>query len=860
MADGSGPARVAPGAADRAPCAQFPESIVAHLPGAAFVCDRTAPWAFRYVSVGCRDLTGYGPGELVGNRVAGIGDLIVDEDQPRLVQEIAAMQPGDRYTVRYRLRHRDGTIRWVWEQGVLRGDGLLEGVMLDTTARALTEERRRESEQRYRDLVELSPDPIVVASDGVVTYTNPAADALLAAPGGVVGMPLHRFAHPDDVERVASLAQGRANGDAASHRFVDGCGFVHEVEARAVTVTVDGEVAVELILRDVTERIRNERIQAALQTVFEMIATATPLPTTLDAIACIVEERLPGRLASIMLVEDGLLHDAAAPALPAAYRQAIDGAPIGPSAGSCGTAAWRGEPVAVADIATDPLWAGWAEPALEAGLAACWSLPIRRHDGTVGATFGVYAREPRLPSDEEWAVLEELRDLTAVAIEHTSSRAALERGATTDDLTGLPNRRTLRRALREALGRARSDRRVATLFIDLDDFKDVNDSLGHAAGDEVLRQVAALLTSSVRDGDVVARFSGDEFVVCAEGVATDLEVEEIIARLQAALDQHLHIDGQVVRLRASIGVATSEGGGDTPERLLSNADAAMYRAKDHGRGGRAWFDQQLRDRATRRLEIEAALGPAIETGAVEVRYQPKVRLADGVIVGVEALARWRWHGGTEISPTEFITVAEATGLIVPLGAQILRRACADAAAWQRVRPDETCTVAVNVSARQLRNQSLVSVVRDALAASGLPPHLLCLEVTESSLMEDSAAEVLHRIRALGVHVAIDDFGTGYSSLSYLKRLPVDQLKIDRSFVAEVGCSAEDVAIVAAVIAVADAISADVVAEGVEGEGQADTLAALGCRVAQGFLWSPAVPADHIRELLHRPYPAPVPLG
>jgi diguanylate cyclase (GGDEF)-like protein/PAS domain S-box-containing protein len=835
-------------------------SLVSNLPGLTYLRDDRPPWTMREISPGCEALTGYRPEELVDAAVVSYSDLVAAEDRQLVADAMsAAVLDGTRYAITYGITHRDGSRRWAWEDGWRREDGCLQGLVLDVTDQVEAEAGREESERRYRHLVEHSPDAILLSQRGVIVYANPAANDLFAPAGELVGEDILRYIHPDDHDAAHAIARTTERHGVdeapAEYRILTGAGVPLEVEVRCAAVRLDSGPATEVILRDISERVRGERVRVAMQGVFEQIAAGAPLDDTLDVIARMVEDRLPGRRCSIMTIQEGRLRDGAAPGLPDEFRAALDDLVIGPGVGACGTAAWRREPVIVPDLSIDPAWASYVGCAAAAGVAACWSMPISLHDGTLAAVFSVYAAETGQPTRAEWRTLTELRDLTAVAVEHTTSRAALAHGATFDDLTGLPNRRTLRSALREAIGHATADHRVAVLFIDLDDFKDVNDSLGHAAGDDVLRAVAALLKASVRDHDLVARFSGDEFVVCCEGISHAGEVEEIVHRLQATLRRpHRHGDRRLP-LRASIGIAVSSGD-ETPERLLANADAAMYRAKERGDGETAWFDEQLRDQATRRLEIEAALGHAVEVDEIEVHYQPMVDLTTGVVVGAEALARWSRPGLGAVSPAEFITVAESSGLVHALGARVLRHACTEAARWQIERPGQPCRVAVNVSVRQLRNQSFADTVADALAESGLEPALLCLEITESSLVQDDdeAAELLQRLKKLGVTIAIDDFGTGYSSLSYLRRFPLDELKVDRAFVADLDHSAQNDAIVAAVLAVATAIGAGVVAEGVETEAQLAALHDLGCLVAQGFLWSPAVPPEEFLATLRQPFP------
>ncbi len=468
--------------------------------------------------------------------------------------------------------------------------------------------------------------------------------------------------------------------------------------------------------------------------------------------------------------------------------------------------------------------------------------PLVRADG--GVRWVACHVSSQTPSGVGLRLIGSVQDVT----EQKTAEDALEHLALHDPLTGLPNRALLLDRLRHALdGALRTDGRVGIVFLDLDRFKWVNDSLSHAAGDRLLVSVAERLSTVLRPSDTLARLGGDEFVIVCDRVDSEQAVLQLVQRITGALQPAFDLDGSPTHVSASMGVAvSSRRNRSDAEALLRDADTAMYRAKERGRARYEFFDEPMRRRASQRLETQNDLHSAVANGEIVVLYQPVVDLASGAVVGTEALARWQHPTRGLLLPDAFIPHAEESGLIVALGAAVLREACAQTARWNARRgEDADLEVAVNLSARQLSAPGLVDEVRRALDDACLPASLLCLEITESVVMQDVATSgaVLGRLRALGVRIAVDDFGTGYSSLSYLRTLPVDLLKVDRSFVSALGDTGPGTAIVGAVSALASALHLRVVAEGVETFGQLAELVPLGVQYAQGYLYGRPVRAD-----------------
>jgi diguanylate cyclase (GGDEF)-like protein len=454
--------------------------------------------------------------------------------------------------------------------------------------------------------------------------------------------------------------------------------------------------------------------------------------------------------------------------------------------------------------------------------------------------------------------MQAIANVLANAIERRRTEEQTQHEALHDGLTGLPNRSLFLDRLEHALSvAARRQTEIAVLFLDLDQFKLVNDSMGHAAGDELLAAVAPRIEQALRPGDTVARFGGDEFAVLAEDVVDERGATRIAERIAEALTRPFILRDREHFVSASIGISIGSGA-EEPEGLIRDADAALYRAKDHGRGGYEIFDEVMRSRVIEHMQTENDLRRALQRQEFVLHYQPVVRLHDGSIASMEALLRWDHPERGLIGPLGFIPVAEESRLIVPIGRWVIEQACRQAADWQELQPDSApISVAVNLSARQLADPALIAHVEGSIRANGIEPSTLWLELTETTLLDDTVyvERTLGALRALGVHLVLDDFGVGFSSLGYLKRLPLSMVKLDRTFVENVTDNPHDAAIVRAVTDMAETIGIGVVAEGVETEEQVRVARDLGCGYAQGFHFAEPVPASYVERLIAGPIPA-----
>jgi diguanylate cyclase (GGDEF)-like protein len=608
-----------------------------------------------------------------------------------------------------------------------------------------------------------------------------------------------------------------------------------------------------LLERERTSRQALQERQELLERLFRIqrsISHRAPIDVVLSAITEGASVLLDAEVVALRLIDEHdpeYLRVASTVGVDAEILEGISRTRVGEGVG--GQAVAQGTLVIADDYGTtaQPL-----HPFVDKGLHTAMAAPVYR-DGRVAGSLLVASYDPaRHYSATEQEMLLAFAEHTSLALNDSSAVDAINRAyadavhrATHDELTGLPNRALVLDRLEHAMARAgRNDAQVCVLFVDLDRFKGINDSLGHSVGDEVLSLVSARLLDAVRPSDTVGRLAGDEFVVVCEDIdmADALHIAE---RVADAVARPVSLYGRDMVLTASVGLA-SAGSEARAEDVLRDADVAMYRAKERGRARIEVFDETIRAQMLERIEMEHALRRAIAIGELRLHYQPVVDAESGRLIALEALVRWQHPELGLLSPDTFIPLAEDAGLIIPLGRWVIEEACRQVAEWRAVRsPLGSVRVSINLSARQFADTGLFDVIERAMSTHRVPGPSIGFEITESVLMEEAEVTVatLRRFKRLGVHLAIDDFGTGYSSLSYLQRFPVDTVKIDRSFVVLMGDDGGSDVIVAAVVSLARALGLSVVAEGVETNAQLDRLRSLGCNVVQGYLFGRPQPPE-----------------
>lgn len=589
--------------------------------------------------------------------------------------------------------------------------------------------------------------------------------------------------------------------------------------------------------KDITEEKRTRKLLDGQNEILEMIAKGHNLTEVLSSLVLLMENVLDGGLCSILLMDHslGILRKGIAVNLPSEYKDYINlGVTVGPNGGSCGKAAFTKLPVVVEDIENDSLWNEHREIALKHNLRACWSYPVLDNQSQTLGTFAVYYPEARKPNQIDMMVIEKATYLTSLAIKHYESEKKINYLAYHDELTGLPNRRLFDIQASNALSKNKEN--LAFLFIDLDRFKVINDTLGHNIGDLLLKEVAQRISSCIRQNDTAARQGGDEFIILLDNIMK-IEVRRISNRILLTLSAPIYIHGKEIFVTPSIGISMYPEDGRNEGELIRKADVAMYQAKKDGRNTFRFYDFDMDKEQVEQLQIENELRKAVYQNQLSLAFQPIIDSDSNNVVAVEALLRWQHPLLGWIPPAKFISIAEENGLIIPIGKWVIKKAC------QHLRVLDSkgyghIGISVNLSIRQFYQPNLVTMVANIIKESGINPARLSFEITESMTADvHLTSTTLNKLKALGVSISIDDFGTGYSSLSYLRSFPINTLKIDRSFIKNIPQNKEDQDIATMIIFMAHKLGLKVIGEGVETSEQREFLFNNGCDMMQGYYFS-----------------------
>ena len=788
---------------------------------------------------------------------------IVHPDDAARVRRDADGSPRGGVDHRYRIVRCDGTLRWLHTRTFAVRNRAGEIYRIGGIAQDVTEEMRKDVELRqFRAAVDASAVLVTLIDPARMRYVdmNDAAcralgyrreELLTMGPVDVFSVPGSDLAQA--YERLLSGDQAAASVEGV-YRRKDGSTFPVE-SVRRVVPSATGDIIVA-IARDITlrkraeEGARSHKLQQFVIAEFaqqalgnfdleQVMANAAEIVgLTLDVEHCKILQRGAdgaslevraafGCPAEVIGRQCALLGEGSQTARVLAERQGV--------------------------IVDDYAGAGCSivREGCECRVRSGAEVPIPGQKDGPSGVLGAYSQRERRFTADELSFLQSIANNIAVAIERKSAEERFAYLAQFDALTGLPNRHLFQDRLAQTVGQAaRGGGAMAVLFIDLDRFKLVNDAQGRDAGDRLLREAARRLSESVRAGDTVGRFGGDEFGVVLANLGKPGDASLVAQKIIDALARPVELDGHETYITASIGISVYPADGAQPEALLANADAAMYRAKEQGRNHYEYFTREMNERALRWVRMQTETRRALERGEFQVHYQPKVELATGKICGFEALLRWQHPDKGLVPPSEFIPVLEETGLIVPAGQWVMRTACAQIKAWREAGLPST-PIAVNLSARQFQQKDLEDSICRVLRESAVAPPLLQFELTESLLMGDpeAAARTLLGLKELGVRLSVDDFGTGYSSLAYLKRFAVNELKIDRVFIRDIVADPDDAAITLAIINLAHSLDLEVVAEGVETEAQVNFLRSHGCDQMQGYYFAAPCSADQCTQAL-----------
>ncbi|WP_421867380.1 EAL domain-containing protein [Motiliproteus sp.] len=792
----------------------------------------------------------------------------------------------EKYNHEHRMVRADGETLWVLDRGeIVERDAQgkpvrVVGAIRDITERIEAQQELSRLNQQLQDTVKEQTDQLFhneerfalamrSANDGLwdwdllsnQVYYSPRWKSMLGYQNDELEPSFttwEKLVHPDDKEavrqRALSYLAGKLEVFEAEMRMRHKAGHYLFIRSRAFKLIDDQGKAIRLIGThvDITDKKRSEMFDQRTTKILEMIAKGEPASEIYDQIALLYESRHPGMRCSMLELDGDTLLHGGAPSLPQVYCEAVNGLKNGPDVGSCGTSTYTGKRVIVEDIDTDPKWAELKQYALPHGLRSCWSEPIKNSANVVLGAFGMYYNHIATPTDEELADLKSAAQLAGIIMEREHNHKRMRDLAFRDALTGLASRDYFHLSLEEQLQLSeQSNHCFSLLYLDLDNFKTVNDSLGHDAGDLLLQEIAARLKQACCETDFIARLGGDEFCIILHDIVDDYYSAKVAERCLNFISRPFQLLGRNIIPSCSIGIAHFPADGNNLQTLIKAADTALYEAKDLGKNRYAFYKTELTDKAEYRLQVELFLRESIQRQQLTLIYQPQVDIQTGRFVAVEALLRWQHPQLGKVSPFDFIEVAEHIGMIKPLTEWVIQSTCQQLAAWKqqglpRIR------AAINVHPSHFLDESLVTLIEDSLSATGISPAELELEVTEGVVQTSTEnLSAFQSLKALGISLAIDDFGSGYSSFASLKHMNIDVLKIDKHFVDDLLSDRKSQLLVGSMIEMGHNLGYKIIAEGIELPEQLELLKELNCDLGQGYLFSRPVTASEIGRLFSR---------
>lgn len=827
-----------------------------HIEEAVYLIDEQA--RIHYINAHACQGLGYRRDELLG---LSVPDIDPDYQHAVWPDHWRDLQSNGSLTFETRHRTKDGRIfpvEVVANYIESDGQGYNMAMIRNISERKRMESALAEREQDFRTLIENLPT-YVMRLDPTLrhTYVNPAFVAAVGLPEAeILGAHVSAFWRATNVSIDAYislltrvLASGAREDVSLEWRNDQGALYSHLVRV-SPEYSTSGEVRGLLVLGfDMTKHRREQLLDIERRRVFERMAQGGDLGEILTQIALYVESACPGCRCRIQLLDQTgsrLIHGVA-PSFSAPCPAHSQGVDVDYDGGGCAVAIGRGEPLIIRDMRLATVSETCRSFARNTGMVSSWSDPIIGSSGQPLGVVTLYRGQTGEPDEQDMGRLRYASHLSAIAIERKRIEEQMQHQASYDTLTGLPNRRMFRDRLHEEIDKAeRGGESLALLFIDLDRFKEVNDTMGHEIGDLLLVEAAQRIRAGIRETDTVARLGGDEFIVILPRVDDMSHLGRIAQNIVNAMTKPFRLDTHTVYVSTSIGIAVYPFDTDTADGLVGCADQAMYAAKELGRNGFSFFTPAMQQQAQTRLTLANDLRDALAKGQLQVHYQPIVDIASGAIVKAEALLRWRHPERGMVPPNQFISIAEENGLIHEIGDWVFRQAVETAKRWN-ADSRVVRQISVNLSPRQFIKGDFYVSWLTHLEQAGVAPEHIVIEITEGLLLDDrpDILQIINRLGQAGMQVALDDFGTGYSAMAYLKKFPIDYLKIDRSFVRDLESDPNDRAIAEAIVVMAHKLGLKTIAEGVETVGQRDLLAAVGCEFLQGYLYAKPMPATEL---------------